>query len=363
MKRSLFCSLCLVLLVVFSACSPKTESLATTPTTPPTSEVHETAPTTPPTTEKIPNIQELLSLGEQHLLEHDYENALDCYLQVLKSDPENEQALDTTINIYMERGLESIQDGKTAENLLNAQLAFESVLALDDEYDSAWFGLYVCREDYEAAVAFYEDVAANGGEDAIVKIQSIFDEFEPEITLFKEEEAAKNGLSEAQKADLIAQIKDFEKKIFFLANPDGMANKDKNNERAMADMIFLFYADYNPRVEFGYAIPVSEFRKLSLRFWGIDLTDYVRKYPWGMGYVDDNTSIAYLMPAHGSFMADISHENEHFNFIGREYVEYSYTKRVTSGEELLWKVSWVLRCAIINEDGNLYVQFDEWKEK
>lgn len=88
------------------------------------------------------------NLGEKHLSEGNYEEAIAAFTKAIEIDP-------TQVPAYIERGEAYILEGKTAENLDAAQADYEKAIELDDSLQDAYIGLaeiHIQRTDYDKAL-------------------------------------------------------------------------------------------------------------------------------------------------------------------------------------------------------------------
>mgnify|MGYP006065127875 FL=1 len=92
--------------------------------------------------------QEQYDLGQQYLLEENYEEAIVAFTAAIESDPKQADA-------YLGRGDAYILSGETEENLMQALADYRQVLEMDEANASAYLGVadvYIRQGEYEAAL-------------------------------------------------------------------------------------------------------------------------------------------------------------------------------------------------------------------
>ena len=104
--------------------------------------------------------QEQYDLGQQYLLEENYEEAIVAFTAAIEIDPKQADA-------YIGRGDAYILSGETEEHLTQALADYRQVLELDEKSISAYLGIadvYIRQGDYDAALEILnEGLEKTGG--------------------------------------------------------------------------------------------------------------------------------------------------------------------------------------------------------
>ena len=120
------------------------------------------------TTEKW---QEQYDLGQQYLLEENYEGAIVAFTEAIEIDPNQADA-------YIGRGNAYILSGETEEHLAQALADYQQVLELDETNAQAYLGIadiYIRQGEYDAALEILKEgqEKTGGNEEIVEKIAEI----------------------------------------------------------------------------------------------------------------------------------------------------------------------------------------------
>ena len=115
--------------------------------------------------------QEQYDLGQQYLLEENYEEAIVAFTAAIEIDPKQADA-------YIGRGDAYILSGETEEHLTQALADYRQVLELDEKSISAYLGIadvYIRQGDYDAALEILNEGLEKTGENEEIaaKIEEI----------------------------------------------------------------------------------------------------------------------------------------------------------------------------------------------
>ena len=115
--------------------------------------------------------QEQYDLGQQYLLEENYEGAIVAFTEAIGIDPNQTDA-------YIGRGNAYILSGETEEHLAQAQADYQQVLALDETNAQAYLGIadiYIRQGEYDAAMEILNEgqKKTGGNEEIVEKIEEI----------------------------------------------------------------------------------------------------------------------------------------------------------------------------------------------
>ena len=115
--------------------------------------------------------QEQYDLGQQYLLEENYEGAIVAFTEAIEIDPNQTDA-------YIGRGNAYILFGETEEHLAQALADYQQVLALDETNAQAYLGIadiYIRQGEYDAALEILNEgqEKTGGNEEIVEKIAEI----------------------------------------------------------------------------------------------------------------------------------------------------------------------------------------------
>ena len=116
--------------------------------------------------------QEQYDLGQQYLLEENYEEAIVAFTAAIEIDPKQADA-------YLERGDAYILSGETEENSTQVLADYRQVLEMDETNAFAYLGVadvYIRQGDYETALEVLNEGLGKIGENE--KIEAKIEEIE-----------------------------------------------------------------------------------------------------------------------------------------------------------------------------------------
>ena len=111
--------------------------------------------------------QEQYDLGQQYLLEENYEEAIVAFTAAIEIDPKQADA-------YLGRGDAYILSGETEEHLSQAMADYRQVLKLDEKNISAYLRIadvYIRQRDYDAALEILNEGLTKTGDNEEIKAQ------------------------------------------------------------------------------------------------------------------------------------------------------------------------------------------------
>lgn len=111
--------------------------------------------------------QEQYDLGQQYLLEENYEEAIIAFTEAINIEPNN-------ADVYLKRAEAYIQSGETEENMTLALEDYQQVLNLDDTLVDAYLGLsniYIQQGDFDSSLKILNEGLEKTGETDLIAAQ------------------------------------------------------------------------------------------------------------------------------------------------------------------------------------------------
>ncbi len=186
-------------------------------------------------------VARLLDLGNQYLLDLDYEQAIASYDEVLSIEPQNEQAVEGEVNAYLAWSEALVAEGDFDRAAEVLQTGYEKLG--DERLKTALPGLDDRRAAYEA-------------EAALADIKTELDEFAVQAAAFcaaEDYEGASRLL--ADNSDLLAKLE--------AAGTDRYICKETEGNPVGVYVIdgkhYLYYGDYNGEMREGNGVWINEY--------------------------------------------------------------------------------------------------------